>query len=89
MYQDIDHVYAIVRTSRTHMVRTDDLVPAGTMLVTPVLMYVRDETQNVVTYWRCEDYLKCKNHAYKTEDNRTRAPSGCSHFTISYLWAIA
>jgi len=24
-------------------------------------MYVRDKAQNGVTYWRCEDYLKCKS----------------------------
>jgi len=37
--QDIEHVYAIVRTSplMTHMVRAGDLVPAGTMLATPGL----------------------------------------------------
>jgi len=37
--QDTKHVYAIVRTSprATHVVRVGDLVPAGTMLVTPVL----------------------------------------------------
>jgi len=37
--RDTKHVYAIVRTSprATHVVRVGDLVPAGTMLVTPVL----------------------------------------------------
>jgi len=37
--QNTDHVYAIVRTSLqvTHMVRAGDLVPAGTVLVTPAL----------------------------------------------------
>jgi len=35
--EDTDHVHAVVRTGpwATHMVRTGDLVPAGTMLVTP------------------------------------------------------
>jgi len=35
--EDTDHVYAVVRTGlwATHMVRTADLVPARTMLVTP------------------------------------------------------
>jgi len=38
--EDTDHVYAAVRTGpwATHMVRTGDLVPAGTMLVTPGLL---------------------------------------------------
>jgi len=37
--EDTDRVYAIVRTGpwATHVVRTGDLVPAGTMLVTPGL----------------------------------------------------
>jgi len=37
--EDTDHVYAVVRTGAcaTHMVRTGDLVPAGTMLVNPGL----------------------------------------------------
>jgi len=37
--EDTDHVYAVVRTGlwATHVVRTGDLVPAGTMLVTPGL----------------------------------------------------
>jgi len=37
--EDTDHVYAVVRKRprATHMVRTGDLVPAGTMLVTPGL----------------------------------------------------
>jgi len=37
--KDTAHVYAIVRTSprETHVVRAGDLVPAGTMLVTPDL----------------------------------------------------
>jgi len=41
--EDTDHVYAVVRTGpwATYMVRTDDLVPAGTMLVTPRLGLVR------------------------------------------------
>jgi len=36
-----DHVYAIVRTGRpgTHVVRAGDLATAGTMLVTPVILY--------------------------------------------------
>jgi len=35
--QDIEHVYAIVRTGprATHVLRAGDLVPAGTMLVMP------------------------------------------------------
>jgi len=35
-YKETGHVYAIVRTSprATHVVRTGDLVPASTMLVT-------------------------------------------------------
>ena len=35
--EDTDHVYAIVKTGplATHVVRAGDLVPAGTMLVTP------------------------------------------------------
>jgi len=37
--EDANHVYAIVRTGprATYVVRAGDLVPAGTMLVTPVL----------------------------------------------------
>jgi len=37
--QDIEHVYAIVRTSprETHVVHAGDLVPVGTMLVTPAV----------------------------------------------------
>jgi len=40
-WKDTDHVYAIVTSSprATHVVRTGDLAPAGTMLVTPVLKY--------------------------------------------------
>jgi len=39
--EDPDHVYVIVRTDprTTHLVRSGDLVPAGTMLVTPVLEF--------------------------------------------------
>jgi len=38
--EDTDHVYAIVRTSprATQVIHVDDLVPAGTMLVTPGLL---------------------------------------------------
>ena len=37
--EDTDRVYAVVRKGlwATHVVRTSDLVPAGTMLVTPGL----------------------------------------------------
>jgi len=37
--EDTDRAYAVVRTGllATHAVRTGDLVPAGTMLVTPGL----------------------------------------------------
>jgi len=37
--EDADRVYAVFRTSlwATHVVRTGDLVPTGTMLVTPGL----------------------------------------------------
>jgi len=37
--EDTDHVYAVVRTGplATHMVRTGDLVPIGTMLMVPGL----------------------------------------------------
>jgi len=40
--EDTDHVYAIVRTGprATHVVRVGDLVPAGTMLVTPVIEHI-------------------------------------------------
>jgi len=40
-YQETDHVYSIVRTGprETHVVRTCDLVPASTMLVTPGIWY--------------------------------------------------
>jgi len=30
-------------------------------------MYVRDKAQNGVTYWRCEDYLKCKSRVSAAE----------------------
>jgi len=41
--QDIEHVYAIVRESpgATRVVRAGDLVPAGTMLVSPAVEYPR------------------------------------------------
>jgi len=41
--KETDHVYAICqnRPWATHMVHTGDLVPAGTMLVTPGLGLVR------------------------------------------------
>ncbi|XP_076816250.1 uncharacterized protein LOC143462093 [Clavelina lepadiformis] len=43
-------------------------------------MYVRDKTKNGVTYWRCEDYLKCKSRVSTTEDDSLkRAPSEHSH----------
>ena len=37
--EDSDHVYAVVRTSpwATNVIRTGELAPAGTMLVTPAL----------------------------------------------------
>jgi len=40
--EDIDHVSAVIRTGpwATQMVRTGDLVPTGTMLVTPGLCLV-------------------------------------------------
>jgi len=39
--QDIEHVYAMVRTSprTTNVVRAGDQVPAGTMLVTPAIYW--------------------------------------------------
>ena len=43
-------------------------------------MYVRDKTQNDVTYWRCEHYLKCKSRVSTAEDDSLiRAPSEHSH----------
>ena len=47
--EDIDHVYAIVRTGprATHVVRVGDLVPAGTMLVTHGLGFGL-ELENVI-----------------------------------------
>jgi len=43
-------------------------------------MYVRDKAQNGVTYWRCEDYLKCKSRVSKAEnDSIIREPSEQSH----------
>jgi len=42
--EDTDHVDTIIRTDprATHVVATGDLVPAGTMLVTPALGTVDD-----------------------------------------------
>jgi len=43
-------------------------------------MYVRDKAQNVVTYWRCEDYIKCKSRVTTAEnDSIIRAPTEHSH----------
>jgi len=41
--EDTDYVYAVVRTGpwTAHIVRTSELVPAGTMSVTPGLGLVR------------------------------------------------
>jgi len=40
-WEDTCHVYAVVRTGpwATHMVPTGELVPAGTMLITLVLVW--------------------------------------------------
>jgi len=43
-------------------------------------MYVRDNAQNGVTYWRCEDYLKCKSRVSTAEnDSIMRGPTEQSH----------
>ncbi|CAK8697796.1 unnamed protein product [Clavelina lepadiformis] len=43
-------------------------------------MYVRNKTKNGVTYWRCEDYLKCKSRVSTAEDDSLmRTPSEHSH----------
>jgi len=43
-------------------------------------MYVSDKTQNGVTYWRCENYLKCKSRVSTSEnDSLIRAPTEHSH----------
>jgi len=43
-------------------------------------IYVRDKAQNGVTYWRCEDYLKCKSRVSTAEnDSIVRAPTEHSH----------
>jgi len=53
-------------------------------------MYVRGKTQNGRTYWRCEDYLKCKIHVSSAEDNVLMTkPSEHSHFISRYFRAIA
>jgi len=40
-------------------------------------MYVSNKNQNDVTYWKCEEHLKCKSFALSTaeEDCLLRAPS--------------
>jgi len=40
-------------------------------------MYVHDKAQNGVTYWRCEDYLKCKR--LSENDSLIKAPTEHSH----------
>jgi len=53
-------------------------------------MYARGKTQNGRTYWRCEDYLKCKILVCPAEDNVLMTkPSKHSHFISRYFRAIA
>ncbi|XP_076820937.1 uncharacterized protein LOC143466184 [Clavelina lepadiformis] len=43
-------------------------------------LYVRDKATNGVTYWRCEEFLKCKSRESTAEDDSLkRAPSEHSH----------
>jgi len=51
--EDTDHVYAFVKTGprATHLVRTGDLVPTGTMLVTLILNNVNAQVC-FITEWK-------------------------------------
>jgi len=50
-------------------------------------MFVRNKTHNDVTYWKCEEHLKCKNCVLSAaeEDSLMRALSEHSYFIRSYL----
>jgi len=54
-------------------------------------MYVSHKTQNDVTYWKCEEHLKCKSCVLSEteEDSFMRAPIKHSHFVSSDLQTTA
>jgi len=54
-------------------------------------MSVSNNTQNDVTYWKCEEHLKCKSCVLSTaeEDSLMRAPSEHSYVIRSFPGATA